>query len=186
MTKLFLDCGSNLGQGFEHFLTEYGSDDFEYFLFEPNEHCAEKLIEKYSDLNYVKIFRCAVGCEETFVDFYFRDDFDVGGSIVTDHNNYHEHLPNNVERVKVIDLVELIKRESKNYEEIYVKLDVESAEYDILEKLIETSVMSKIKKIYVEFHSQYMKDPNNGLYYNRQVKITQSIKNFETELVIWH
>ena len=48
MSKLFLDCGSNLGQGYEFFSSIYGSD-CTYHLFEPNIKCYNILVEKYKN-----------------------------------------------------------------------------------------------------------------------------------------
>lgn len=40
---LFIDCGSNLGQGFTFFKSYYNLKYFDYVLFEPNPNCVEFL-----------------------------------------------------------------------------------------------------------------------------------------------
>lgn len=40
---LFIDCGSNLGQGFTFFKKYYPLDSFDYMLIEPNPYCLPHL-----------------------------------------------------------------------------------------------------------------------------------------------
>lgn len=55
-----------------------------------------------------------------------------------------------------VDLARVISELSGQYEEIVLKLDVEGAEYDILERLLETGEIDRISKLYCEFHGQKM------------------------------
>ena len=43
---LFIDCGSNLGQGFTFFEQYFPLKIFDYILVEPNPFCEEELIKK--------------------------------------------------------------------------------------------------------------------------------------------
>ena len=43
---LFIDCGSNLGQGFTFFEQYFPLKTFDYILVEPNPFCKEELIKK--------------------------------------------------------------------------------------------------------------------------------------------
>tara|TARA_B100000424_G_scaffold251681_1_gene227378 strand:+ start:401 stop:1090 length:690 start_codon:yes stop_codon:yes gene_type:complete len=56
MKKIFLDCGTHLGEGFEHFRKEYAFDEtWDIHLFEPNpnlkDYITENVVEKYPNLN---------------------------------------------------------------------------------------------------------------------------------------
>ena len=42
-TFLFIDCGSNLGQGFKFFRKYFTLDIFDYILIEPNPNCIKEL-----------------------------------------------------------------------------------------------------------------------------------------------
>ena len=49
---------------------------------------------------------------------------------------------------------------------ILLKLDVEGAEYEIIDKLIEDNTISLIKNIHIEWHPHLRTDsPNNVSYY---------------------
>ena len=56
MKKIFLDCGTHLGWGFEHFRKQYAFDEtWDIHLFEPNpnlkDYITENVVEKYPNLN---------------------------------------------------------------------------------------------------------------------------------------
>jgi len=53
--RLLIDCGYNLGQGFDYLKKFYPLDKFYYILIEPNPFCVEKLSKK------VKEFKCSEG-----------------------------------------------------------------------------------------------------------------------------
>ena len=91
---LFLDCGSNLGQGFEFFRKYYPNKLYDYILFEPNPHCFKELSEKYSCLadKGVRLENVAVGIENGYIDFYGLEVekggvYSVGGTILPEHNS---------------------------------------------------------------------------------------------------
>ena len=52
--KIFLDCGSNIGSGFDK-ITKIDNinNEFEKYLFEPNIYCVNILKEKYNDVTII-------------------------------------------------------------------------------------------------------------------------------------
>lgn len=186
MNKLFLDCGSNIGQGYEYFSEIYGND-WEYHLFEPNPNCYNELVKKYNHKDNIKIFNNPVYINSDKVTFKFLGDFDVGGSIVNDHNSNHirTDIPYIEIEFNTINIIDYINYNHNNYEKIILKLDVESAEYDIMSMLINTNTIYKLHKIYCEFHSQYMEPNIREKYLNKEFFIINYVKenniNFDYE-----
>lgn len=184
--KIFLDCGSNIGQGFEEFRSKFGIDDIMYWLFEPDVKCYTQLIEKYGNLNYVKIHNCAVSTRAEELTFYTTRDYDLGGTVIYEHNNfYYDNQNVNSYQVHAIDLIELAQGLINQNYKIYLKLDVESSEYDILEKMITTGVIKNIEEIYCEFHSQYMKEPEKTTYWLREKNILNYVKEKNINFKLW-
>ena len=71
------------------------------------------------------------------------------------------------------------------YDEIIVKMDVESSEYDILEKLINDKNIRLIDRLFVEFHSNWMKTSKvKDAYVLREKKLIDNLPLF-TKLHIW-
>ena len=186
---IFLDCGSNLGQGFEHFSGVY-KNDFEYILFEPNPYCYNILVEKYGEREDVKIRNVAVFNEECHKIFSFSSKYDVGGSLIVEHNSaYPRDLAENenteTQCINLIDQINMLHYEDSD-RNIILKLDIESSEYDVLESMIESGTIFFVKKIYCEFHSQYMDHDNKAIFYKRELAILDFCKKYAIPFEIWH
>ena len=52
-----------------------------------------------------------------------------------------------------------------------MKLDIESSEYDVLEKMIEDETYTLVKEMWVEWHVQYMNPEDSARYVKRMTKI---------------
>lgn len=186
MNNVFLDCGSNLGQGYEHFKTVYG-DSYKYILFEPNPHCYEILKNKYGNIPNVEIYNKAVSNVKTTFTFYYNEDYSQGGSIIENHNSYF-YNSKDVKKITVdsINLIEFINNIFNENTNIIIKLDVESSEYDILESLISTKTIFKLSKIYCEFHSNYMSHDHYQQFLNKEHSILNFVKSNNINFELWH
>tara|TARA_B100000963_G_scaffold118886_1_gene103563 strand:+ start:243 stop:803 length:561 start_codon:yes stop_codon:yes gene_type:complete len=182
--NIFLDCGSNLGQGFEHFRRVYG-DEYEYHLYEPNPNCFKILSEKYGNSSNVFLNESAVYSKECELELYFKEPYSNGGSIIQDHNS-QEYSYKDVDAVltKCVDLGKIINDFDENTN-IVLKLDVESSEYDILESLIKRKIIFKLNKIYCEFHSIYMNQNLKNEYEVREKNILNFVKENNIDLELW-
>ena len=182
--NIFLDCGSNLGQGFQRFREIYG-DTYDYHLYEPNPNCFLILEDKYSNIPNVYLNQLAVYNKECELVLYFKEPLSDGASINKDHNS-QEYSVEDVDGVvtKCVDLGEVIDSFDDNTN-IVLKLDVESSEYDILESLIESKIIFKLNKIYCEFHSMYMDDERKSEYEIREKNILDFVKENNIDLEIW-
>jgi len=182
---IFLDCGSNIGQGFEHFREVYGNS-YEYHLYEPNPNCFKILKEKYGNNSNVFLNEVAVYNKECELELYFKEPTSVGGSINQDHNSKgYSYKDVDAVLTKCLDLGKIIDDFDKD-SNIVLKLDVESSEYDILESLIESELIFKLNKIYCEFHSSYMKEDVKSDYEMREKNILNFAKENNINLEVWH
>ena len=184
MKKYFLDCGSNIGQGYEYFRQKYGPS-YEYILFEPNPNCYNVLVDKYINDKNVTVYNKAVYVKDCIMPFKFVTDFCVGGSIIEGHNSAYFDKKQETQ-VDCFDLINKIDYLAKDNSEIIIKLDIESSEYDVLEKMIETKTIFKVKKIYCEFHTQYMNAADRVIYVPRETKIMEFIQANNIAFEIWH
>ena len=71
------------------------------------------------------------------------------------------------------------------YDEIIVKMDVESSEYDILEKLVNESSIKCIDRLFVEFHTNWMKESKSKDNYILREKELINILPKLTNFHIW-
>jgi len=193
MKNLFLDCGSNKGQGFEEFREMYSPKEYDFFLFEPNPNCFELLEKQYSELPYVKLHKVAVGVKEDLIKFRYRGTFDQGGSIVKEHNSGLSPTKKQIRKgitdtyvlVQVIDFLNYINEIKDSYNSIVMKLDIESAEYDLLKHFIDKDAFGLFDKMYIEFHSQYMNDADKDEYQQRERDIIEYLENAGVDFELW-
>lgn len=192
---LFVDLGSNLGQGFLWFSKYFNKKNIYFELFEPNPNCFKELIKlkSNSDKN-IKIYNSGVGVKKGKYKFYGLDEkeggiYSYGGSIIKNHNskffNHYENK-NNIE-VDIINFENYLIEKKKLFKTIIVKMDIEGAELDILEHLILTKNIKLINILYVEFHSQYLEKNLAKIEKMREKSIIKALKAQKSlSYRIWH
>lgn len=194
MKKVVVDIGANVGQGFNKLKKKYPLDNYDYILIEPNPYCVQKLKENInSELDKVQILEKAIWTENTKIGFYGHEsnwhitdsktlNSSQGNSIIPEHNNLFYSSSNNIE-VETLDILDLINNLKNDYSSIILKIDAESAEYSILERLIENydNVGSFIEKIYVEFHSRFYQEEQRTTYESMEKLFIDFFNNKNTE-----
>lgn len=185
MRKIFIDCGYNEGQTTKQFRRTLGSD-FEYFSFEANPY----LYESFKDTNpFSKLENKAVWVENTILPFYVvtvdrhgNKSTRTGASTLIESKsewNMGIHKEQEIVNVEAIDFSEFIQTNFQSDDFIVVKLDVEGAEYDILQKLIDTGVINYVNELYVEFHDTKVKGFSKD-------KILEQLKQTSVKVNTWH
>lgn len=175
MKNIFIDCGTNFGQGLDK-ISKIENIDFEkwdVYSFEANPLMFEN-IKKHKNVRY---FNVGVSDFYGFSNFHCENNngssFDGGGSTLLDLKNwktenvygfkpeYYQVL------IPVIDLCDFIKKINPPEKGIILKLDVEGSEYQILNKIKNEELFKYIKKAYIEFHDHItnIKPEYNSLYW---------------------
>jgi len=191
---LFIDCGSNLGQGFTFFEQYFPLENFDFILVEPNPHCEETLINKITSKKKegsIELIKKAASISDGTTKFFglTEDDRGItseGGSILKEHNtSMYTHSEENAITVETFSLSDLIINKANSYKIIVLKMDIEGGEYEVLEDLLKHQVHKKIAIIFTEFHSQYMIEPNKTIYKNREKVIIESFKTDKIPFKRW-
>ena len=121
--------------------------------FEPNDIFAKC----YSDFPRHRLIPAAVHDRDGFQDF-FLDPEDADGStlfrnkLTRETGGYGTLDVANPIKVRTIDLSRWVREHTNNFNYVILKLDVEGAEYDILEKMIHDRTIRRIKHLFVEWH----------------------------------
>jgi FkbM family methyltransferase len=151
---LLLDGGGYNGCSIRRFLKEFDHEGrFEMVTFEPNDIFAKC----YSDFPRHRLIQAAVHDRDGFQDFYL-DPEDSDGSTLFRNKLTRETGGNgaldvaNPIKVRTIDLSRWVREHTNNFNYVILKLDVEGAEYDILEKMIHDRTIRRIKHLFVEWH----------------------------------
>lgn len=108
----------------------------------------QKIMEEYN----TEFINKAAFVHNGDIDFSERKGaFDVGSTVMRDKVKYDE---GDVYKIESFDFVEYLAGFKKG--EVYMRMDVEGAEYPILMKLIDTGVIDRIAYCEIEFHSEKM------------------------------
>lgn len=176
--SIFIDCGTNEKQGLSQ-IASMNRDIEVAYSFEANTIVYDR-IDKTDDVNYYNVaVSDKSGFCDFYVekDITKGDQYISGGSRMQDpryglaphfedetklHNIGSGKQTNDMEEfvsdmyiktvVPTIRLVDFINYLNAEDHSIILKLDVEGAEYAILEDMRQSNTFSKIKKLYIEFH----------------------------------
>ena len=191
---LFIDCGSNLGQGFTFFERYFPLKTFDYILVEPNPFCEEELIKKINQKKQegsIDLIFEAASTSEGTTKFYGLVEGNRGktneaaSALRESASSWYTVSEEDAITVDTFSLADFIRDQASFYKIIVVKMDIEGAEYDVLDHLIKKGVHKKIATIFTEFHSQYMTEPDKTIYENREKAIIQSFKNDKIPFHLW-
>lgn len=141
--KIFIDCGGHCGCSIKKFIREHNG--FECFTFEAN----PRLAEHYVDLPTTLIQK-AVWSSEGMTRFYIGGHWGQESSSLfekkynVDKNDYVD--------VELIDLGKWIIDNFDKDDYIVLKLDVEGAEYEILNSMLEDGSIDYLNELHGEEH----------------------------------
>lgn len=149
--NVYIDLGAYTGLYITRFKrSKYYTNDTKIYAFECNPHI------KYIPQSGVEYIKKAAWIYDGKIDFYVSKNnpgFVQGSSVYKDKitGNLDKNHPLKIE---CIDFSQWIKTNFSTNDTIYVKMNIEGSEYDILEKMIKDDTINYINKIFVSWHWQ--------------------------------
>jgi len=190
---LFLDCGSNLGQGFGLFEKYFPLAKFDFVLIEPNPNCIPQLKDLIRRRGgNIELIEAAAGTEVGHAKFFglsedHRGSTSDGGSILKDHNSvFYDPDEQRALSVPTFSLSDLIAERADRYGVVIMKVDIEGGEYDVLEDMLKNNTADRLGAIYVEFHSHFMVEPKRTEYRSRELAIAREFARRRIPFRLWH
>jgi FkbM family methyltransferase len=195
-TNFFIDCGTHFGEGLDFFINHLKIDEsWEVHSFEANPKTFESFPErsKYKNLK-IEFHNLAVSDEDGHVIFNretpkgFSEEIMMGGGSsfmsLDEWNPWGTFKESYTDSIKVasLDFDKFVS--SLDSSNIFCKMDIEGAEFQVLEKMILSGSIEKIKKIWIEFHDNFFTNPE--IYRNRKHKILNVLSEKNIEYVEWH
>ena len=155
MRKIFIDCGCNQGQSIKLFRrSRLYSPEFIIYGFEANPACF-RYLEKFKG-DFVQLANQAVWIKDETRDFYLSSFINaVGSSLKTEKKSGRMNKAHPI-TVQCFDFSKWILNNFTGNDYIILKMDIEGAEYDVLNKMINDRSINLIKKAFVEFHVDKM------------------------------
>lgn len=161
--RIFVDCGANTCTALRGFIEKY--PDFEFFAFEPQPELYEHGLSVMADHPKQRIlwYPKAVWTEDCTLNFYLATEWGDnhrGASTLVEnhtHNGGKVDYGNPVE-VEAIDFSVWLSCLARPEDYVIVKMDIEGAEYPVLEQLIEDDHIGLIDELLIEWHWQMNPD----------------------------
>jgi FkbM family methyltransferase len=148
--SLVLDCGANVG----HISKLFASTGATVISFEPDPVAFKELSERCGTKKNVTLIQKGVWDKNTSIQLFAHKEsngneasYTVGSSIVAEKINVSTDKGQSIE---VIDLVEFMQQQNRKID--LVKLDVEGAEIEILQRILATDSWNLFDRMYVETH----------------------------------
>ena len=148
---LFRSCGANLGA----ITAVLAAGGAEVHAFEPNPDAFRILSAKVSNLPNVHLHQKAVLDKPGILTLYLHvnygrnpERFSSGSSLIAEKRNVDDRSGVDV---KVIDFPAFVRGLGRPVK--LLKVDIEGAEYILLNALIDAGLMDRIEKVYVETHA---------------------------------
>lgn len=179
---LFVDCGGQDGCSIRRFDKEFDpAGRFQMVTFEPNDRYASC----YAGFSRHRLIQAAVyhraGTENLFID---RDDGD-GSTLFANKLTAVNGGVGTLDlarplAVQTIDLSSWLFRNTRRFDYVILKLDVEGAEYGILEKMIRHGTIRRIKHLFVEWHWNKI-----GIPQERHEALLRALRRLRVPILDW-
>ena len=153
MKKAFIDLGANIGEVSERFAAQ--NPGFDIFCVEPNQSLLPCLFEISARVGRpFCVIWAAAWIKDGILDFY-QSSANQASTIVegkVEHSGWPQIDYERPTIVPSIDFSGWVRRLLSGYDEIVVKMDIEGAEYAVLEKMIEDRTLGLVTRMMCEWH----------------------------------
>ena len=150
--SLVIDVGANVGKFTKIFLKK----EFKVHAFEPDPIAINELKKNCGHDENLKLFEVAVGIKNESKKLYRYRKFDaanpettIGSSVLSFRRGKDKPFV----EIKCVDFIDYLKNIENKI--ALLKMDIEGAEVEILEKIIDEKLYKKIGKIYAETHERF-------------------------------
>jgi FkbM family methyltransferase len=166
MRKIFIDGGACQGNATKFFLNlRQDAKDYEIFTFEPNPRLA-KCFKGLPTTHFQK----AIWTHDGEINFYVSKRIVSSTAMLGKTTGKIDYSKPTV--VECIDFDKWIKTSFSFDDYIVVKLNIEGAEYPVLESMLDSS-LALIDELAVEFHWKKLDCPDIGARHDRLVSAIQ-------------
>lgn len=164
---VFIDGGAHLGETVQHFDRSVACSrlGWEVISFEANPHLIDRI---YRGTRHT-VLNKAIADKDGELPFYFSTVYPtLGGSLVEAKEDVDKSHPTMVEAV---DLGRWLEDDFQETDYVWLKLDIEGAEYDVLTKLLSTGQVKYLDALSIEFHGQHV-----GVSEERDRELTRQLE----------
>jgi FkbM family methyltransferase len=173
MNKVYIDCGAFKGKTIKQFLHDFNdATNFKVYAFEVNTAFNPRILEHKDSFKEFNLYNEAVWTYAGYIDFFLAGQ-PVGSTMFSD--KITGRVSTTPMSVKCFDFSNWIKHLFTPEDYIILKMNIEGAEYPVLEKMIADQTLHYINLLILELH--HLKIPSiTQKQHNRLVrKIRQTL-----------
>jgi FkbM family methyltransferase len=166
---VFIDGGAHLGETVAAFEKSklFRKHPWKVVSFEPN----PELVQRIPPRPYLTVMSRAIWDTDAEIEFHFSPLNTPGGSVVA---TFVPQPEMKAVKVQAIDFGRWLKQNYRKDDVIYVKMDIEGAEYPVLEKMLRDGSMTYVDKLYIEFHAAQQAQARGGPGPDTQLQVRQA------------
>ncbi|MEM9400230.1 MAG: FkbM family methyltransferase [Verrucomicrobiota bacterium] len=183
--KIFIDCGANTFKVTREYMKKLPL--FEFYAFEAQPELKDEVHKVLKEMPGRKLtfLNQAVWTKNETVHFFLATKWGPnfkGGSTLMNHHeknssqvDYENPIP-----VEAIDFSAWLMQNFSKEDFITIKMDIEGAEYAVLEKMLEDKSMDLVDEFLIEFHQKM----NSDITLERHERLIEQIRR-RARLQIW-
>ena len=151
--KVFIDGGANVGQSTDAFLSQWPhSEEFDIFMFEPTKGSCRLLNLNYVSKNSkITLEKKAMWIKDGTINFFTKGDLSQGNTL-SEEKTKKEKRQYTKQEVQCINLSRWIQDSFSRDDFLILKMDIEGAEYEVLEHLSKSGALEMIDVLFMEIH----------------------------------
>jgi len=194
--KIFVDCGFNAGEMLERFVKAL--PDFWFYGFEVNrQYFAESAAElQRRRPNILGLNFSAVSDHDGTASFHIagqkRGILRAEATSILPDFHEEEFIQERPYEVPAIDFSRWLKEVVARHTEadgskpfVVVKMDIEGAEYAVLEQLVHDGTITLVSELMVEFHTQQFDQNQRPHYARREADIRDELSHLPLQILSW-
>ncbi len=154
--NIHIDLGAYLGESVKRFVNSCKAPIFDIYAFEPHPNNYKKLCENIGCWKGVTCIKAAAGIETGKMTLYAS-----GSDVCQRASEFEGKIQEEIGQAKPVEIVVLdfcnwLKDISNPEDYISITMNIEGAEYDLLEAIVKNDLLGRIDTMEVKFHEQKM------------------------------
>lgn len=190
MKKIFLDCGTHFAQGLREISQIIGVDsNWVIHSWEANPYTFQQLDHNIYPNNY-QFHNQAISDHNGVITLNIESvgvaNTGQGSSIINRDlwlNPMHKGEFIKTVDVECIDLSAWLLQNCVSDDFVVIKLDIEGAEYAVLDKMIKDKSIELVDQLYIEWHARFF--PNKEEYWAHQEHLIDVLRQNNVNIVRW-
>jgi FkbM family methyltransferase len=156
------DVGGFEGNWSAEIFARYNAD---IYIFEPQLEFFEQIVRRFKVNSKIKVFPFGIGGKSENV--LFQSQGDRSSVLVKPDNQTGNYA-------QIVDIVEFIKENAITKVDL-IKINIESGEYELLERLIKEKYLSIFKNIQVQFHDFHENSEERMILIQKELEKTHTL-----------